>query len=1232
MLSNKQTSYTPGLGRSGDSQLAEFFNFNSKDNSPSISPSPSVPQTIKSPFLRESISQSSSNYDNQATMKMQEDGTFKYEIGVLTDKHTGKTKTPKNITPNVDIDCDVDLLEPTIITQHAYDLQIEENFQNSGKTHIHMWCLDKQSNPVLIRITDFPVFTPVQLPVFVDGQPVVWNESTVIPILKYLKFVLKEDAPTEYKFVEKTLLHHYQADTKTPFLLLTFPNAEAQRHCKNLLNKPRSIRGVGNIKMQIHEDYISVIRKMLSLKNCRFAQWFLIIGREVPFNHELRASTRGTDDKPIKEYIAGYKSLTPISPEKSKGWMTTPRILSIDGEMYSSNHNAFPNKYDPNHPCYMLSCVYQVISKPETRKKILINIGGCDEIPGAEVRHAKDEYDLVKIFADIVREYDPEIITGYNIFSYDYPYLDARIKCQMLDWPHMGRLLDRNATMTTKTWKSGAYGHNSINNLVMEGRINIDMLPIIRRDYKLDKYTLDFVSHHFIRKGKHDVKAKDMFMIYELVKAAEDNLRRGKGNESELKHAYSEMARVGAYCLEDSALAIDLFDKLNVWIALVEMSSIVGVTILELFTRGQQIRCLSQLYDLSSKLGYVIDKRIASKLFYSGGHVGDPIVGLHDNVLCLDFTSLYPSIMQAYNICYTTLVSKEMEEHVPDEMCNINEFSQEEPLDGLPTSRGYDEQLEAVEGITDGERDEDEDEDKKTVTRHYRFKFVKKEVKHGILPQLVGKLMDERNSVKKQMGELKGEKKELIEISKLLNFSSIDDVIATLKSKKSKDVIETSITFFETCPKDESGIEIASDYINKLLSDIELTNIILDKRQLALKVSANSMYGFLGAQNGGMLPLIEAAMSITAWGRKLIKQVDAYIIDKYNGTIVYGDTDSSMFDIGIKDSSTCNSLGRRIAVEISGTPEKILPDGTIVPAIKGIFPPPLKVEFEKGMKILCLKKKKYAALLYNDDGSFKKDFQTGSLEILKRGIMIARRDNAPYSREAYIKLLTNVLTNVPVERSFEDIVNICCDVLEYKVPAKGNLTIIRGLGSDYKQAGYFMKVFADELKRIGKPANSGDRLEYVVVKTKDEIAGLDVPLGRKMRSIETYDECHELQRAKLANPNGVFEELSYDAEDIDAMYYIEHAFMNPLDQLFSIGYSKEIAGLENVGYTPSFSRCRFASVKTPIKMIAKMINDLLKAYIEYTASEKEKLIYISKDVRSLVGWFKGEMEKIKPIT
>ena len=60
------------------------------------------------------------------------------------------------------------------------------------------------------------------------------------------------------------------------------------------------------------------------------------------------------------------------------------------------------------------------------------------------------------------------------------------------------------------------------------------------------------------------------------------------------------------------------------------------------------------------------------------------------------------------------------------------------------------------------------------------------------------------------------------------------------------------------------------------------------------------------------------------------------------------------------------------------------------------------------------------------------------------------------------------------------------------IPARGNFTIIRGLGKEYSSDTYFMKIFSDELARMGHPVAAGDRLEYVIIKDDPTI-----PLGRR---------------------------------------------------------------------------------------------------------------------------------------
>ena len=249
----------------------------------------------------------------------------------------------------------------------------------------------------------------------------------------------------------------------------------------------------------------------------------------------------------------------------------------------------------------------------------------------------------------------------------------------------------------------------------------------------------------------------------------------------------------------------------------------------------------------------------------------------------------------------------------------------------------------------------------------------------------------------------------------------------------------------------------------------------------------------------------------------------------------------------------------------------------------------------------------------NADGS------VGEIAIYTKGIVLARRDNCAWLRKVYRPLLNAILDRQPVDVGFVLITDPCADLLENKVPVVGNLTMIRELGSNYKAKNYFIKVFADELRRMGKPANPGDRLEYVVVKTEEEKLGQDVLLGKKMRSIEMYLE-------SLANagnntgpgaqphiPNGQDTGI-YPLEDIDYEYYIGHVLMNPVDQLFEIGYRDVLPRYNMLQYKAQYSRLHPVSVDTPVKMIVKMMTDLQRG--PYTIKT------VGPVIRSLGPWFK----------
>ena len=92
-----------------------------------------------------------------------------------------------------------------------------------------------------------------------------------------------------------------------------------------------------------------------------------------------------------------------------------------------------------------------------------------------------------------------------------------------------------------------------------------------------------------------------------------------------------------------------------------EMARVTGVPFKDLLSRGQQIKVVSQLYRAAGEAGYIIPaiKSEGSDEQYEGATVIEPTRGYYDvPIATLDFASLYPSIMMAHNLCYTTLLDK----------------------------------------------------------------------------------------------------------------------------------------------------------------------------------------------------------------------------------------------------------------------------------------------------------------------------------------------------------------------------------------------------------------------------------------------------------------------------------------------------------------------------------------------------------------------------------------------
>jgi DNA polymerase delta subunit 1 len=966
--------------------------------------------------------------------------------------------------------------------------EVVDSFGEDEVVQIQCWALDREDKPHLLRIEDYPASCFVELPLYIEKRRVEWSQSSVEAFILSLMQKLGASAPKDFAFIHKPKLYYFQAEKKYPMVQLTFNNLQALKDCARLLSRPFYFKGQGRARAYIWEDKIPYLRKFWTRVNIEPAQWFRVTYKKEP----LESISLLKD-----EYIASWKDIKPLTGEETQGWMTHPKMLSFDIESYSLNHKAFPNKYSTPDVCYLISAITQRIGLPETRKKQCIVFGDCHEIPDVIIRKVKTEIDLIHTFAEIVREEDPDILTGYNIHEYDYDYLDARLERVMEEWRPMGRLLDDKTEKETRSWSSAAYGHNEMVILKMSGRISVDGM-LVKRDYKLPRYDLDTVSKFFLGRGKHPIKAADIFQAYEDLMNAK---KKGVGTE-EYKKAVDYFTRIVEYCLEDSTLVIDILEKIFWWIASVELANIVGVQIVDLYTRGQQIRCLSKIYDVAHRLGYVLDFKEPLNVVFNGGSVEKPEEGVEDEVPAYDVSSMYPSIIISDNIDYTTFVPEHLEETVPDEKCNIIEFDQ----------------LERPKKVSDKVNEEDFDPDTEVGDEaklvHRKIRFLKKEYREGIVPRIVAMLIAERKKVK-----------------------------GTLKPlEKAKEKGETYD---------------------------EVRYAVLDRRQWALKITANSFFGFLGAYIG-KLPLIEAGMAITAKGRAIIAATKTYLREKYGATIKYGDTDSVMPKF----------------YHLEGLPwaEKLTFWRRVNDELSAMFPG-IIFELEKIMRILTFAPKMYAYLVYNDQGELTND----PMKMSSKGIILARRDGTQWVREHYRRILFNILWNYSTNSekeiqsilgSFQMILEAALEMVEGRVDWH-DLAKINEVSTKERSP---IAPLVAHLREIGRPTQPGDRLKYIIC----DIPG-ETKVGGKMRTDEEFLESQETDTPLR----------------LDVKYYLENALQKKLDPLFEAGYHRLVPQLASIGYKPN-SLKHYVSVSSPVKMITRMIED-------------------GMDVRGLGEWFKEEI-------
>lgn len=145
----------------------------------------------------------------------------------------------------------------------------------------------------------------------------------------------------------------------------------------------------------------------------------------------------------------------------------------------------------------------QIYGEPDCSIKHIITLNGCSPIENAIVESYDNEKDVIMAWTKFIRKLDPDVILGYNIFGFDIKYMYER--AEELNTEEEFSKLSREKNLVSKLEEkqlsSSALGDNFFYIIPMKGRILIDLMKAIQGNpvYKLDSYSLDNVASTFMR-------------------------------------------------------------------------------------------------------------------------------------------------------------------------------------------------------------------------------------------------------------------------------------------------------------------------------------------------------------------------------------------------------------------------------------------------------------------------------------------------------------------------------------------------------------------------------------------------------------------------------------------------------------------------------------------------------------------------------------------------------------
>lgn len=420
----------------------------------------------------------------------------------------------------------------------------------------------------------------------------------------------------------------------------------------------------------------------------------------------------------VDEYYAPINSVRRVN----KNVMPNFKILSMDLETYSPRENTVPLPHNNEDEIRMIgTCIYykgQYTKVAFTKRPTDFNVSKEDY----EIRFYDDQISMIDAYIDYVRENKIQVIIGFNHLSYDYSFLASKYFNTMYNRKSYSLFRNHLMTVGNIIWSSSGYKNNELWMINSPGVVDIDVMQVCMKEQGFSGYSLNEISHTVLNDSKVDLDYGKMHTMFK-----EDVLE--------------DIVLIAEYCLYDCVLPIKILLKKHMLIGTMERASVERLPANDVYTKGAGLHMIGQLHyecyttiisDVNKNTcipDVIVDKDYGDSISYKGATVLDPIVGLYEHCATVDFSSLYPSIIIADNICYST--------YTP-----VDKLNTRYTYNVIKVNVPYDY---AISNYCNNIIEHDESNNTATLEVYFRNDIV------GIIPGLLKKLINKRNESKSMM-------------------------------------------------------------------------------------------------------------------------------------------------------------------------------------------------------------------------------------------------------------------------------------------------------------------------------------------------------------------------------------------------------------------------------------------------------------------------------------------------